>query len=331
MTPKPFFYQVIPLLGCLFSSAAHAEWFTAERAIMGTVIQVELWHQDVTQANQAIDAVLSEMRRIDSDMSPYKADSELSLVNREAAQHPVKISKELFDLIQKSLQISELSAGAFDITFASIGYRYDYRKKIKPSEQVIRATLANIDYHHIVMDAEKQTIRFKRPGVRIDLGGIAKGYAVDNCIKILQARGIKQALVTAGGDTRIIGDHGGRPWIVGIRDPRKKGKSRVVLPLSDTAISTSGDYERFFIKDGVRYHHIISPKTGHSASEVRSVSILGSDATTTDALSTTVFILGVKKGMQLVASLPGIEAVIIDKQGKLYYSNGLADPRNNQQ
>jgi FAD:protein FMN transferase len=306
-----------------FSSSIHAEWFKAKRAIMGTAIHVELWHTNKLAAEKNIQRVITEMYRIDSLMSPFKKNSELSLINQQAAKHPVKISTELFNLIQKSINISKLSNGAFDITFSSIGQLYDYRKKITPTKKEINRNLKKINYKNIKLNRNNKTIYFTQAGTRIDLGGIAKGHAVDNAIKILLKNGITQAMVSAGGDTRIIGDKGGRPWYVGIRHPRDKNKSAVILPLSQTAISTSGDYERYFIKDNVRHHHIIKPATGDSARELRSVSILGSDSTTVDALSTTVFILGLNKGMKLISSLPNTEAIIIDNNGSMHYSTGL--------
>lgn len=303
--------------------AINAEWFKADRAIMGTAIHVELWHTNKTDAEKMIQQVFTEMRRIDSLMSPFKKDSELSYINNNAANHPLKISYELFNLIKKSLQISKLSNGAFDITFSSVGQFYDYRKKLKPTKKEISDNLNKINYKNIKLDDKYQTIYFTQKGTRIDLGGIAKGHAVDNSIKILQKNGITQAMVSAGGDTRIIGDKGGRPWYVGIRHPRDKNKSAVILPLSQTAISTSGDYERYFIKNNMRHHHIIKPSTGDSARELRSVSILGADSTTVDALSTTVFILGLNKGMKLISTLPNTEAIVIDNNGRMHYSTGL--------
>ena len=307
----------------LAHKTSYAEWYKADRAIMGTAIHVELWHTDKSIAEKNIQRVFTEMRRIDSTMSPYKKDSELSLINQQASKHPLKISTELFNLIQQSINISKISKGAFDITFASVGRFYDYRKKIKPTENQLSTNLKKINYKNIKLNKDDTTIFFTQTGTRIDLGGIAKGHAVDNAIKLLQQQGITQAMVSAGGDTRIIGDKGGRPWYVGIRHPRDKNKSAVVLPLSQTAISTSGDYERYFIKDDVRHHHIIKPSTGDSARELRSVSILGSDSTTVDALSTTVFILGLNKGMKLISKLPNTEAIVIDNNGLMHYSTGL--------
>lgn len=292
---------------------------------MGTRIGVEVWHQDEAQAQQAIDAVLDEFHRLDQALSPYIESSELFKVNRDAAQQPVVISKEFFNLLNISLDYSLLTDGAFDITFASIGYQYDYRKGVKPSDQAIARALPLINYRLIKLDPTSLSVHFERPGVRIDLGGIAKGYAVDRGIQVLQDHGIEHALVSAGGDSRLLGDHRGRPWHIGIQAPRKKQALAAVLPLSETAISTSGDYERYFERDGVRYHHIISPKTGRSAGELRSVTVLGPNATRTDALSTSVFVLGLGDGLALIDRLPDVEAVIIDNQGAMHSSKGLED------
>ncbi len=307
----------------LWSAAALAEWFTNEQAIMGTVIRTELWSDNPSTAAEAIKLVNDEMHRIDRLMSTYKPDSEISRANRHAAEKPIKISAELLDLFAKGIEMSRLSRGAFDITYASVGQMYDFRAGVRPDEKQINAMLPAIDYRFVVLDPEQQTVFFARQGVRIDLGGIAKGYAVERAVSILRAQGIEHGLVSAGGDSRILGDRRGAPWIVGVRDPRNPDRVVARLPLIDEAVSTSGDYERFFEEDGVRYHHIISPATGHSASEVRSVTIIGPDATMTDGLSTSVFVMGVQDGLQLIDSLADFEAVIVDKHGQLHQSGGF--------
>ena len=243
---------------------------------MGTRITVELWSEDRPKAEAAIDAVLDEMRHIDESMSTYKPTSEVSLVNARAADGPMHISKELFDLLVKAKEYSVITDGAFDITYASVGYMYNFPKHIKPDDAQIAKALPAVDYRHVILDPKNQTVRFSQKGVRIDLGGIAKGYSVDRGIDVCKARGVTRAYVSAGGDSRIIGDRFGKPWMVGIRDPRK-GEGEVIasIPLVDAAISTSGDYERFFDEGGVRYHHIIDPHTGHSASKVRSATVIG--------------------------------------------------------
>jgi thiamine biosynthesis lipoprotein len=317
------------LLGLLLSiHAAHAsaEWLSDEQAIMGTSVRVELWHENAAEGRAAIAAVMDEMRRIDDLMSPYKPESELSRINREAAKHPVRISREQFDLIARAIEFSELSGGVFDITFASVGYMYDYRRGVEPSDAQIAQALPGINYRHLMLDRARTTIRFAREGVRIDLGGIAKGYAVDLGIAVLKKRGITSAIVQAGGDSRVLGDKRGRPWNVAIRDPRNKQNVVAVIPLVNAAISTSGDYERYFMKkDGERVHHIIDPKTGKSAHGVISVSVIAPDATTTDGLTKSVFLKGPKEGIAFIEALkmPGVDAIIIDEHGTMHASKGL--------
>jgi thiamine biosynthesis lipoprotein len=309
----------------LASSAAHAEWVTrVTDGIMGTRITVELWSDDDAKAQAAIDALLAEMRHIDESMSTYKPTSEVSQVNAKAADGPMPISKELFDLLVTAKDYSRLTDGAFDITYASVGYLYDFRKRVRPSEAQIDKALPAINYEHVLLDPEHQTVRFSQKGVRIDLGGIAKGYAVDRGIDVLKSFGITRAYVSAGGDSRIIGDRFGKPWIVGVRDPRKgPGEVLLRIPLVDAAISTSGDYERFFDEDGVRYHHIIDPHTGHSASKVRSATVIGPYATRTDGLSKTAFVLGPEKALEIYNRITDVDAIIVKLDGTVVYSNGM--------
>jgi FAD:protein FMN transferase len=316
----------LAVLACAaaFSATARAEWFNRTNdGIMGTRIVVELWSDDATQANGAIDAVMAEMERIDRDMSTYKPDSEVSRVNGNAKKAPMEISPELFDLLTTSLEFSRITEGAFDITYASVGYMYDFREHKKPTEAQIEAALPAVNYRHVVLDPAKRTVFFSEPGVRIDLGGIGKGHAVDRGIAILQARGIEHALVTAGGDSRIIGDRFGKPWIVAIRHPDDKDRVIAKIPLVDTAISTSGDYERYFDEDGVRYHHIIDPRTGHSASKVRSATILASTATRTDGLSKTAFVLGADEALRIYNGLDDVDAILVTPDGRVLYTKGL--------
>ncbi len=312
------------LAGIAATPPAHAEWLRREEAIMGTRIYVELWAEDAAAGNAAIDAVMASMRHIDELMSHYRPESELSRINAHAAEAPVTVDPELFDVIRESIHYSEITEGAFDITYASVGYLYDYRNRIRPSEAEIRAKLPGVNYRFLKLDPAHHGVGFARPGMRIDLGGIAKGYAVDRGIRILQARGVAHAIVTAGGDSRIIGDRLGRPWVVGIRHPDDPKRVITRIPLVDSAISTSGDYERFFDEDGVRYHHIIDPHTGHSASKVRSATILGPTAIETDGLSKTAFVLGPEKALKILERIPGIDAVFVTPDGRVLYSKGLS-------
>lgn len=307
-----------------------AKWHGDEQNIMGTKVSVALWLEDDQKAEQAVAAVMAEMRRIDAHFSPYIETSELYRANQLApkasAQKPLSISPELAAIIDKSLHYSALSEGAFDITFASLARYYDYRNKLSPSAQQREELLPAIDYRLIHLDTKNNTLWFEHPKLYIDLGGIAKGYAVDKAIEILQAFGVKHASVGAGGDSRVIGDKFGRPWLIGIKNPRADAVA-ITLPLEDVAVSTSGDYERYFIDDkGERVHHIINPRTGKSTNGINSVTIIGTQGFDTDPLSTSVFVLGAEKGMALINRLPGFDAVIITSQGKVLYSPGLSAP-----
>ena len=315
---------LLVVVGLGYSQIASAEWLRRNEAIMGTSIYVEIWHTDQVAGEAAIDAVIEELHRIDRLMSTFKPDSEISLVNDEASKHPVPISEELQSLILKALELSELTGGAFDITYASVGHHYNFRERQRPDDDTIEQSLQAVDYRNVVIDKDAGTISFSRDGVRIDLGGIAKGYAVERGIILLRERGVQHALISAGGDSQMLGDRMGRPWLVGIRDPRG-GRTDVIthLPVADEAVSTSGDYERFFDEDGVRYHHIIVPTTGRPACEVQSVTIIGPNATITDGLSTSVFVLGVAPGLELINGMEAFETVIIDGSGKMHFSSGM--------
>jgi thiamine biosynthesis lipoprotein len=322
---------MLSLVALAIAQPAHAAWLSrAVDGIMGTRIFVELWSEDDAQSKQrgeqAIDAVMDEMRHIDETMSVYKPTSEISRVNDLAAKQPVKISHELFQLLTTALEYSRITEGAFDITYASVGYMYDFRERKRPTEEQIQSALPAINYRHVLLDAATSSVRFSQPGVRIDLGGIAKGFSVDRGIDILLARGYQHALVNAGGDSRVIGDRFGKPWIIGIRHPDHPDQIITRVPLTDSAFSTSGDYERYFDEGGVRYHHIIDPHTGHSASKVRSATVIAPTATRTDGLSKTAFVLGPEEAIRIYNSLPDVDAILVALDGRILYTKGLEPP-----
>ncbi|MEM8561863.1 MAG: FAD:protein FMN transferase [Pseudomonadota bacterium] len=300
-----------------------AVWLSDSREMMGTQITVELWHPNEAIAQQAKDEVFAEFQRLDLMMNPWNPASELSRINREGATKSLTTTKEICEVVNRALHYSQLSNGAFDISFASAGQHYDYKQGTRPDANTLELDRNNIDYTAIELEIKKQRIALHKNGMQLDLGGIAKGYAVDRGIDILLSHGIESAVITAGGDSRILGDLGERARTIGIRHPRKAGEYAVLIPLADTAISTSGDYERFFVEDGVRFHHILDPSTGESAQGVQSASVMSDKAIDSDALSTTVFVLGVEQGLALVNSLPGVDAIIIDGEGRLHYSDDL--------
>lgn len=294
---------------------------------MGTAVRVELWCDDAAQGHAAIDAVMAEMHRIDRTMSPHKPDSELSRINALAVHEPVALSSEMFLLLVQAQRFAQLSGGAFDITYASVGCLYDYRAGVAPDEVALAQARAAVGWRSLELDARTRSVRFAKPGMRIDLGGFAKGHAVDNAAEIFAHHNITHAHVAAGGDSRVIGDRRGRPWTIGVRDPRRAGELVAMLPLVDTAISTSGDYERFFEHGGVRHHHIVDPATGRSPSQVRSVTVLAADGLTCEAMSKTIFVLGAERGLELVESMQGVDAIVVDAQGELKCSSGMSAGR----
>jgi thiamine biosynthesis lipoprotein len=309
-----------------FSSQAHGAWVGDARPLMGTEVSVRLWHDDAEEGRELVEAVFAEAERINQLMSTYIEGSRISEINRLAADGPVVAGSELFNLIRRSLDISVLTLGAFDITYESVGQHYDFRERRRPDDATVEAERRHIDFRLIELDQAAGTVFFQEQGVRINLGGIAKGYVVERGIDILRVNGVRHAIVTAGGDSRLLGDRRGQPWMVGIRDPRKEGEVAISVPLVDEAISTSGDYERYFEEGDKRYHHIIEPSTGTPASGVHSATVFGPDAVITDALSTSVFVMGVDRGLRLIGTLPDYESIVIDATGRIFYSDGLTRP-----
>ena len=318
------------------TAPAVAGWVVREEAIMGTAIRVELWADDRRVGDAAAAAVMDEMHRIDRAMSPHKPTSELSRINREAARQPVLLSEEMAGLVDKALHYSRITDGAFDISYAAVGQLYDYRQRQRPSPADLAAAQALVGWQGLQFDAQARTLRFAREGMRIDLGGFAKGHAVDRAALLLRQRGITRAYISAGGDSRVMGDrrvvskdgstHGtveSRPWTVAIRDPRRPGEVVAVLPLEDCSVSTSGDYERYFDDGPERVHHLLDPATGRSPQHVHSVTIIAADGLASEALSKAVFVLGVQRGLALVDTQAGVDAVVIDAHGVLHASAGL--------
>jgi thiamine biosynthesis lipoprotein len=318
--------RFLPACACLLLLSAapvRAEWYSDAREKMGTKVEIQLWADSEAVARPLLAAGMAEFDRIEAAMSTYRESSEISRVNREAALRPVPVSAELHDLVRRAASLSESTGGAFDITFDSVGRLYDFRQGVRPDEAAIRQNLPAINYRHVVLGEKPSTIRFTTPGTRINLGGIAKGYACERVIELLRKAGVTNALANAGGDTRLLGDRRGKPWMVGIRDPDDGQQWVTRLALDNEALSTSGDYERFFDEEGVRYHHILDPKSGKSATGLRSVTIIGPDATMTDGLSTSVFVLGPERGLALIEATPGYAAVVIDADRNVRFSTAL--------
>ncbi|MFQ5735400.1 MAG: FAD:protein FMN transferase [Thermodesulfobacteriota bacterium] len=294
--------------------------------VMGTELEMTASGVDEPTAQAAFSAAVAQMERIEQEMSEWREGTYVSEVNRLSGVAAVKVPDELFKVVSAAQLISRLTDGAFDISWASMRGVWDFRKgheKVpRPGEVMKRLRL--VDYREIDLDPGKKTIYLRKKGMAIGLGAIAKGYAVDRAMEALVSAGVRDGIVRAGGDMRVQGtDESGRRWVIGIRHPRKRGALIASLPATNVSISTSGDYERFFIKEGVLYHHIMDPRTGYPARGCRSVTIFAPDTMTSDALSTAVFVLGPEKGMELIEGLPGVEGIIVDANGAVKTSTGV--------
>lgn len=295
--------------------------------IMGTLIEITLIAQDNEATAEAIRGAFEEMQRIEKLMSRRIEGSEVWHVNKRAGKSSAVVGGDLFSVVRVALEISHLSDGAFDITVGSLIRLWDRCRKEGrvPSRQEMTESLDLVGFRDLEIDEQKESLFLKREGMEVVLGGIAKGYAVDQAVRVLQDRGYRNFIVNAGGDLRTEGTKFGAPWVVGIQDPRDKSKMRATMELTESAVATSGDYERFFIVDGVRYHHILDPLTGFPARKCRSVTILHNEVIWADALATATFVLGPERGMALVEKLPDAEVLIIDSSGKATVSSGMRE------
>jgi len=283
---------------------------------------------DEKATRAAVEAAMTEIRRLELLMTTWRDDSEVSRINRAAGRAPVPVSQETFDVIEKSLWMSEQSEGVFDITFDVMRglWRFDENAvpKLPPAREVARLR-GFIGYQHVHLDREHTTVFLDRHESRMSLGGIAKGYAIDRAAAILLHAGVEDFLAQAGGDLYVHGHKAdGTPWVSGVRDPRgPAGAYFATMPVLDHAFSTAGDYERSFVTRGKRYHHIIDPRTGYPATASRSVTVWAKDALTADALDDAVFILGPEKGLALVESIEDAGAVIVDASNRVHVSARL--------
>ena len=289
--------------------------------LMGTIVQIKVsikGSADRAAAERAIEKAFEEISRVEDTFSVFKKDSEVSRINSLGANETLKISDEAFDLIEKAIEYNNKTSGVFDITVKPLVDLWRAAKAANklPDEAEIKAALARIGSQNIVLDRAGRTISFKMPGMAIDLGGVAKGYATDRAVKVLKENGIENAIVNAGGDMYCLGRRSAKvEWNVGIRHPRKKDGVLFRLKLQDKAIDTSGDYEKYFILNGRRYSHIIDPRTGMPVGDgVVSATVTAGDSTTADILATALCLLG-REGLDTVRSVPGADALIVLNEG----------------
>jgi len=297
-----------------------------ERALMGTtwLIQLSLGADDPTvAAKKSIDRVFLELSRIDQLMSEWKEDSPVSAINAAAGRDLVAVPEELRSLIERAVGFGRLTEGAFDITWKGMAHLWRFDESFRvPSNEEISAALGLVDFERVRI--EDNRIGLELPEMALGLGGIAKGYAIDRAAAVLEKHGYQDFLVNGGGDVLTAGTRAGRPWKIGVRSPRGAWNQLVArLNLSGGAVVTSGDYERFTIVDGVRYHHIIDPRTGRPARSSRSVTVVAPAAEEADVLATAIFVQGPEKGLQLVSGKQDTEAFVIDASGKFWMTEGF--------
>lgn len=304
---------------CLLTLPALAEWHQTSWDVMGTRATLEFRVPEEADAQALVKQVEAEYQRLENLLSPWIASSEVTQFNLLGEQEALTIGADLQLLIERASHYYQLSDGAFDITFAGAGHLYDYRAGVAPNRGELAQAVIGMQY----LSLTGNQLRKLKAGLRIDLGGIAKGYALDRAIALLRQAGVKQAYLSLGGDSLVVGEHDDRLWQIGIRHPRNPEALALTLPLEDTAVSTSGDYERFFIRDGQHIHHILDPGTGKPSRGLVSVTILTANGIDADALSTTVFVLGRGKGLALINRLLDTSAILIDENGKVHYSDDL--------
>ncbi len=296
------------------------------RTSMYTVVEITVSSDSEEKAKTAVDRAFNELDRLAKLLNFYSEESEVSMINRHAGDKPVKVSSETLEIIEKALYVSENTEGAFDITVGPVVRLWDFKNKVIPDEKTIKEKLKIVGYKNIIVDRQKSTVFLKKRGMQMDLGGIIKGYAADKAVEVLKKNGIKSGIVAVAGDIKVFGKRpDGGLWNVGIQNPRQKSdKDEIIaaIGLSGMAISTSGDYQKFFIKDGKRYHHLLNPKTGYPVYDCQSVTVITKDAVFTDAFATGIFILGPEKGLDVMKKL-GFDGVIVDKDGKIHATEGI--------
>jgi FAD:protein FMN transferase len=292
---------------------------------MDTLVTITVVSRSSSDADEAIDKGFHEIERLEKAANFFSPDSEISQINTHAGISTVKVSSDILELLTKARYVSEKTYGAFDPTIGPVISLYDFRKKIKPDDAAIIKNLSLVNYHDMVLNRDQSTVFLRKKGMLIDPGGIMKGYAAVRAAEILKKHGIDSGIVAVAGDIRAFGRKpDGRPWKVGVQDPRAREQDKIfsTIELRDMSISTSGDYERFFILNGRRFHHLLSPKTGYPAEECQSVSIVTTDGALADAFATGIFILGPEKGLKVLEEI-GLEGIIIDRKGILHTTPGI--------
>lgn len=296
---------------------------------MGSEVKLTAWTPDAPAAAAAFDEVLREFERLEALMSVWRDGSDVQRLNAAAGRNEVPVSTETRDVLREARRVSEWTDGKFDVTFGALSglWKFDHDQDDRiPEAGEVQRRLPLIDFRALAVDERAGSAFLTRAGMRVHLGGIGKGYAIDRAVAVLIRRGIRNFIIQSGGDMYAAGRRGNRPWRLGIRDPRGPvGRSFAALDVTDATFSTSGDYERFFLREGRRYHHILDPDRGEPARGCRSVTVVTDRAVIADGLSTGVFVLGPAAGMALIERLPGVEGVIVTDANEVLVSSGIRD------
>jgi thiamine biosynthesis lipoprotein len=294
--------------------------------MLGSPFEMTVVAKDTVQGNFYIDLAVAEVKRVENLISDWIPTTQISQVNKNAGIKPVKVDKEVFDLVERAIKVSQITSGAFDISYASMDkiWKFDGSMKVMPTEEAVKKSVSKIGYKNIILDPKEQSIFLKNEGMKLGLGGIGQGYIADKIKALLQSKGCVSGIVNVSGDINTWGKQtDGKLWTVAIVNPMNKNKVFATFPLEDSAVETSGSYEKFVTFNGVRYSHIIDPRTGYPAQGVVSVSVFAKQTEIADALATGIFVLGVEAGLDLVNQLKGIECVIVDDKGKIHTSKGI--------
>jgi thiamine biosynthesis lipoprotein len=293
---------------------------------MGTMVEVTVMEGDGARFDDAVKAAYQEIKRLEALFSSYKPFSDVSKISMNAGRGAVVVSEEVAAVTAAALRVAELTGGAFDPTVGALAEIWGFSGEVKevPKAEEVARLLPLVDYKNVTVDLKASTIELERAGMAFNLGGIAKGYIIGSAVEVLKANGVERAIIKAGGDMFAFNATGSSaPFVIGIQDPRNPDALIGEAHFNNGAVATSGDYERFFIKDSKRYHHILDPSTGYPAMGTRGVTIVAADPTRADALSTSVFVMGPERGMALIERLDGVEGLIVDSDGEITRSSGF--------
>jgi FAD:protein FMN transferase len=320
--------QILSVFFILFGIICSAQGtYKRTLKLMGSRFDITVVAQDSIEAHSFIDLAVAEITRIEKLVSSWDPNSQTSEINDNAGIKAVKVDRELFDLIERSLGISKLTDGAFDISYASMDkiWKFDGSMTKMPSDEEIKSSVSKIGYQNVLLDKENSTVFLVNSGMKIGFGAIGKGYAADKAKKLLLSKGVIAGIINASGDMNTWGKQtNGDPWKVAITNPLDKNKAFALLPINNGAVVTSGNYEKFVLFNGVRYTHIIDPRTGYPATGIISVTVFAPKAELADALATSIFVMGKEIGLNRINQIPNVECIIIDEKGQIITSNNIA-------